>query len=60
MPAWTLSAFGATLEQEQDDHTLRPIVFTRGATVDSEGHQIPLDPEAGSDVWSTESLHGHL
>ena len=32
----SVDGFGATLEQEQDDHTIRPIVFISRATIESE------------------------
>ena len=52
--------FSATLEQEQDDHTIRPIVFISRATIESERHWTLLDLEAGSIVWSIKRLHGYL
>ena len=41
----SVDGFGATLEQEEDDHTIRPIVFIRRATIGSERHGTPLDLE---------------
>ncbi|CAB1107221.1 unnamed protein product [Ectocarpus sp. CCAP 1310/34] len=52
--------FGGTLEQEQPDGSIRPIVFISRATLDSEGHWTPLDLEAGSIVWCIKRLRGFL
>ncbi|CAB1100714.1 unnamed protein product [Ectocarpus sp. CCAP 1310/34] len=52
--------FGATLEQEQPDSSIRPIVFISRATLDSERHWTPLDLEAGSIVWCIKRLRGYL
>ena len=52
--------FGATLEQEQPDGTVRPILFVSRATLDSERNWTPLDLEAGSIVWAIKRLRGHL
>ncbi|CAB1104650.1 unnamed protein product [Ectocarpus sp. CCAP 1310/34] len=52
--------FGGTLEQEQPDGSIRPIVFISRATLDSERHWTPLDLEAGSIVWSIKRLRGYL
>ena len=56
----SVNGFGAALEQEQDDHTIRPIVFVSRATIESERHWTPLDLEAGSIVWSIKRLRGYL
>ena len=49
----------ATLDQEQDDHTIRPIVFISRATIESERHWTPLDLEVGIIVW-IKRLRGYL
>ena len=56
----SVDGFGATLEQEQDDHTIGPTVFISRATVESERQQNPLDLEVGSIVWSIKHLRGYL
>ena len=43
---------GATLENEQDNHNTRPIVFISRATIESERCWTPLELEAGSIVCS--------
>ena len=50
----------ATLEQGQDDYTIRPIVFIRRTTIESERHWTPLDLQAGRIVWSIQRLRGYL
>ena len=55
-----MGGFAATLDQEQDDHTIRPIVFISRAPIESERHWTPLDVEAGSIVWSIKHLRGYL
>lgn len=52
--------FGATIEQEQPDGSVRPILFISRATLDSERSWTPLDLEAGSIVWAIKRLRGHL
>ena len=56
----SVDAFGATLVQEQDDHTIRLIVFISRATIESKRHWTPLDLEAGSIVRSIKRLGGYL
>ena len=56
----SVDGFGATLEQEQDDHTIHLIVFISRAFIESERHLTPLDLEAGSIVWSIKRLRGYL
>ena len=56
----SIDGFGATLEQELKDGSIRPIVFISRAALESERHWTPLDLEAGSIVWSTKRLHGYL
>ena len=43
-----IDGFGATVEQDQPDGTIRPIVYVSRATLDSERNWTPLDLEAGS------------
>ena len=52
--------FGAALEQEQTDGSIKPIAYISRATLDSERHWTPLDSEAGSIVWALKCLRGHL
>ncbi|CAB1119198.1 unnamed protein product [Ectocarpus sp. CCAP 1310/34] len=52
--------FGGTLEREQPDASIRPIVFISRAILDSERHWTPLDLEAGSIVWCIKRLRGYL
>ena len=56
----SLDGFGATLEQEQPDGSIRPIIYISRATLDSERSWTPLDLEAGSIVWAIKRLRGHL
>ena len=56
----SVDGFGATLEQEQADHTIRSIVFTSRATIESERDWTPLDLEAGRIFWSIKRLRGYL
>ena len=52
--------FGATLEQEPEDQTIRPNVFISRAAIDSERQWTPLDLEAGNIVWIIKRLRGYL
>ena len=52
--------FGATLEQEQPDGSIRPIVFISRATVDNERSWTPFDLEARNIVWAIKRPRGHL
>ena len=52
--------FGATLEQEQKDDSIRPIVSISRATLESERQWTPLDLEAGSIVWSLKRFRCYL
>ena len=54
-----IDRFGATLEQEQPDGSVRPIAYISRATLDSERHWIPLDLEADSIVWAIKRLRGY-
>ena len=56
----SINGFGATLEQEQPDGSVRPILFVRRATLDSERSWAPLELEDGSIVCAIKRLHGHL
>ena len=56
----SLDGFGATLEQEQPDGSVRPLIYVSRATLDSERSWTPLDLEAGSIVWAIKRLRGHL
>ena len=56
----SIDGFGATLEQEQPDGSVRPIIYISRATLDSERSWAPLDLEAGSIVWAIKRLRGHL
>ena len=51
-----IDAFGAALEQEQPDGSVRPIAYISRATLDSERHWTPLNLEAGSIVWALKRL----
>ena len=42
----------ATLEQEQPDGSIRPIVYISRATLDNEQNWTPMELEAGCAVWS--------
>ena len=54
------TGLGATLEQEQPDGTVKPIVFISRATLDSEQNWTALDLEAAAVVWSIKRLRGYL
>ena len=56
----SIYSFGATLEQEQPDGSVRPIPYVIRATLDSERHWTPLDLEASSIVWAIKRLRGYL
>ena len=56
----SVDGFGATLEQEQKDASIRPIVYISRATLDNERHWTPLELEAGSIIWSIKRLRGYL
>ena len=56
----SIDVFGATLEQEQKDGSIRPIVFISSATLGSECHWTPLDLEACNIVWSAKRLRRYL
>ena len=56
----SVGGFGATLEQEQKDGSIRPIGFISRVTLESERHRTPLDLETGRIVWSIKRLRGYL
>ena len=56
----SIDGFGATLEQEQPDGSVRPVLFISRATLDFERSWTPLDLEAVSIVWAIERRRGHL
>ena len=51
---------GATLEQEQPDSSIRPIVYISRATLDNEQNWTPMELEAGCVVWSIRPLRRYL
>ena len=50
------AGLGATLEQEQPDGSIRPIVYISRATLDNEQSWTPMEPEAECVVWSIRRL----
>ena len=58
-PAST-AGLGATLEQEQPDGSIRPIVYISRATLDNEQNWTPMELEAGCVVWSIRPLRRYL
>ena len=55
-----IDGFGAALEQEQTDGSVRPIDYISRATLNSERHWTPLDLEAGSIVSAIKRHRGYL
>ena len=55
-----IDGFGAALEQEQTDGSIKSIPYISRATLDSEKHWTPLDMEAGSIVWAFKRVRGCL
>ena len=55
-----IDGFGAALEQEQPDGSVRPIDYVSSVTLDFERHWTPLDLEGGSIVWAIKNLRGYL
>ena len=51
---------GASLEQNQEDHTILLIVFSSRSTIEPERHWTPLDLETGGIVWSIKRLRSYL
>ena len=54
------ASLGATLEQEQPDGSIRPIIYISRATLDNEQNWIPMKLEAGCVVWSIRRLRRYL
>ena len=54
------AGLGATLEQEQPDGSIRPIVYISRATLDNEHNWTPMELEAGCVVWSIRRLRRYL
>ena len=54
------AGLGATLEQEQPDGSIRPIVFISRATLDNEQNWTPMELKAGCVVWSIRRLRHYL
>ena len=54
------AGLGATLEQEQSDGSIRPIVYISRATLDNEQNWTPMELEAGCVVWGIRSLRRYL
>ena len=52
--------FGASLEREKPDGSVRAITYISRAPLDSERHWTPLDLEAGGIVWAITHLRGYL
>ena len=53
-------ALGATLEQEQPDGSICPIVYISRATLDNKQNCTPNELEAGCVVWSIQLLRRYL
>ena len=51
---------GATVEQEQPDVSIRPIVYISRATLANEQNWTPMELEAGCVVWSIRRLRCYL
>eukprot|EP00752_Nemacystus_decipiens_P016839 g15071.t1 len=56
----SIDGFGASLEQEQPDGSVKPIIYISRATLPSERNWTPLDLEVGSIVWAIKRLRGYL
>ena len=54
------AGLSATLEQEQPDGSIRPIVYISRVTLDNEQNWTPMELEAGCVVWSIRSLRRYL
>ena len=54
------AGLGATVEQEQPDGSIRPIVYFSRATLDSEQNWISMELEAGCVVWGIRRLRRYL
>ena len=55
-----IDGFGASLEQEQLDGSVRPIVYISRAILPAERNWTVFDLEAGSIVWAIKRLRGYL
>ena len=55
-----IDGFGAVLEQEQSEGSIKPIAYISRATLDSERHWTSLDLEAGSIGWALNRLRDYL
>ncbi|CAB1108007.1 unnamed protein product [Ectocarpus sp. CCAP 1310/34] len=55
-----IDGFGASLEQEQLDGSVRPIVYISRTTLPAERNWTVLDLEAGGIVWAIKRLRGYL
>ena len=56
----SIDGFGAALEQEQADDSMKTIAYISRATLDSERRWIPVDLEVGSIVGALKRLRGYL
>lgn len=56
----SIDGFDATLDQQLDGHTIRPIAFISRTTTGPKRLWIPLDLEAGGTVWSITRLRGRV
>ena len=54
------AGLGATLEQEQPDGSIRPIVYISRATLDNEKIWTPIELEAGCVAWGIRRLRRYL
>ena len=54
------AGLGATLEQEQPDGSIRPLVYISRATLDKEQNRTLMELEAGCVVWSIRRLRRYL
>ena len=54
------AGLGATLEQEQPDDSVRPIVYISRATLDNEQNWTAMELEAGCVVWGIRRLRRYL
>ena len=54
------AGLGATLEQEQPDGSIRPIIYISRATLDNEQDWTPMELEDGCVVWSIRRLRRYL
>ena len=54
------AGLGATLEQEQPDGSIRPIVYIIRATLDNEQNWTSMELEAGCVVWGIRRLRRYL